>query len=386
MRRKSKNLRASRKGSIVVLTAFFMVVLIGLMAFVVDLGNQMRARVELQRTADSAAMAACWEYGNQLSKGNAFTVAAPAARTAAQSAATANPILKTNPTLDANSGNASAGEIVIGQIADVTQSPPMLSLSNNSTFNAVQVTVKRTAQRNGKIPFQFAKIFGVDGIDTQATATAALVRYVKGFKTTSDSSNIDILPIACDQTSWNNLMAGNGNDSWNYNPNTKTVTSGSDGIKELNIYPIGNGSPGNRGTVDIGSSNNSTADLSRQVLNGISQSDLSYHGGKLEFGANGTLTLNGDTGISAGIKDELASIKGKPRIIPIFTTVQGPGNNAMYTIVKWVGVRIVDVNLTGSMNSKRVVVQPAPIVSKGIIPTTTTTQSENVFSNVFLLQ
>ena len=48
----------------------------------------------------------------------------------------------------------------------------------------------------------------------------------------------------------------------------------------------------------------------------------------MEFDANGKLYLNGDTGISAGVKDELASIIGKPRIIPVFESVSGNGNNA----------------------------------------------------------
>ena len=96
------------------------------------------------------------------------------------------------------------------------------------------------------------------------------------------------------------------------------------------------GSPGNRGTVDIGSSNNSTNDIARQILYGISASDLAYHGGKLEFNSCGYLILNGDTGISAGVKDELAEIKGQPRCIPVFSQVNGPGNNADYKIVKCV--------------------------------------------------
>ena len=97
-------------------------------------------------------------------------------------------------------------------------------------------------------------------------------------------------------------------------------------MKEINLYPSGNGPPGNRGTVDIGSNNNSTADLSRQILNGVTKSDLAYHGGKLEFNEDGELFLNGDTGISAGIKDELAAVIGQPKIIPIFSNVSGPGN------------------------------------------------------------
>ncbi|MEZ6119621.1 MAG: hypothetical protein R3C28_24060 [Pirellulaceae bacterium] len=72
------------------------------------------------------------------------------------------------------------------------------------------------------------------------------------------------------------------------------------------------------------------------AITGISV-DMNAMGGTLEFDANGELVLNGDTGISAGVKDELASIVGETRIIPIFSQVQGPGNNADYTIVwlKW---------------------------------------------------
>lgn len=80
------------------------------------------------------------------------------------------------------------------------------------------------------------------------------------------------------------------------------------------------------------------------------------------------LVLNGDTGISAGVKDELASIIGQTRIIPVFSSVSGNGNNAMYTVVRWVGVRILAVKLTGAMNSKYLMVQPAPVLARNVIP------------------
>src|SRR4029077_18354334 len=113
---------------------------------------------------------------------------------------------------------------------------------------------------------------------------------------------------------------------------------------------------GNFGTVDIGNDNNSTADLSRQIRFGINESDLAYIGGALQLGPDGTLLLNGDTGISAAIKDDLESVKGQPRAICIYSTVTGNGNNAMYTIVGFVGVRIMKVKLTG--NPKYVTIQP----------------------------
>src|SRR5439155_14887323 len=135
-----------------------------------------------------------------------------------------------------------------------------------------------------------------------AEATAARVSGFSGFTAPSDGSNLDILPFALDKTTWDNLTT-NGTDSYRYNTDSKTVSAGTDGIKEVNLFPQGTGSPGNRGTVDIGSSNNSTADIARQITSGVSRADLSHIGGSLRFDTHGELHLNGDTGISAGVKD-----------------------------------------------------------------------------------
>jgi hypothetical protein len=110
----------------------------------------------------------------------------------------------------------------------------------------------------------------------------------------------------------------------------------------------------------------------------LNESDLAHFGGKLSF-ENGPLIINGDTGISAGIKDDLEAIKGQPRLMPLFTTVSGPGNNAMYTIVKFVGIRIMYVKLTGKPSSKAVIVQPAPFVSDAVIPGPTTIEQDSYF-------
>jgi hypothetical protein len=182
------------------------------------------------------------------------------------------------------------------------------------------------------------------------------------------------------------LLRSGGTDNWMWDEQEQRVRRGRDGIREVNLYPQGTGSPGNRGTVDIGSSNNSTADIARQILHGISPQDLAYHGGKLEFDQNGKLYLNGDTGISAGVKDELASIIGQPRIIPVFSQVTGPGNNATYTIVRFVGVRIMEVSLTGSNSSKRVIVQPAQVVTRGGIPGGQSGQTTFIYSPVRLVK
>ena len=137
------------------------------------------------------------------------------------------------------------------------------------------------------------------------------------------------------------------------------------GFPRRTLYPQGTGSPGNRGTVDFGNTNNATPDLQRQILYGLNAADLAYHGGSISFDANGELILNGDTGISAAIKSSLEQIKGQPRMIPIFDSVSGNGNNAYYTITGFTGIRILNVKLTGAMKSKQVIVQPAAIQTRG---------------------
>jgi hypothetical protein len=252
--------------------------------------------------------------------------------------------------------------------------------------NAVQVKVRKAATMNGEVPYFFARVLGLDSLATQATATAALLKNFSGFRIPEDGSNLEVLPFALDKETWDDMLAGGGTDNWTWNESTGTVTSGSDGLREINLYPQGTGSPGNRGTVDIGPSNNSTSDLSNQILNGATQADLDHIGGELKLDAEGKLYLNGDTGISAGVKDELASIIGKPRIIPVFEVVTGPGNNAEYTIVEFAGVRILEVKLTGSNSSKRVMIQPCKVFIKGGISSNGDQTSHFIYSPVWLVK
>jgi Flp pilus assembly protein TadG len=380
--------QSSRRGTITVLAAIFSTVLLGMVAMSVDIGYVLSMKEEMQRTADSAALAVCWDYGRNLAIGNDPTTSDQSARAAAQQFATSNQIGNSAPLLDTNPSNAASGDLVFGYVNDLYSPSATFDTTSTNLFNAVKVRVRRDSQLNGEAPSFFGRIFGHNGQALVADATAAIVRDVRGFQTPNGGATIHLLPFALDLETWNDWMAKTGavTDDWTWNAENHQVQSGSDGCLEVNLYPQSTGSPGNRGTVDIGSNSNSTNDIARQILDGINASDLSYHGGKLEFDHCGELFLNGDTGISAGVKDELAAIIGYPRCIPIFSEVNGPGNNAMYTIVKWMGIRIVDVKLTGPMSKKHVTIQAAPLVGPGVIPSTVTGTSSYVYSPAVLLE
>ena len=78
-------------------------------------------------------------------------------------------------------------------------------------------------------------------------------------------------------------------------------------------------------------------------------------------------------------------VSREPRAIPIFTEVSGPGNNAMYTVVKFVGIRILDVQLTGNPNDKHVTIQPTTFVGKTIVRNTEMMASDSVLSSTFII-
>ena len=111
-----------------------------------------------------------------------------------------------------------------------------------------------------------------------------------------------------------------------------------------------------------------------------------FPNGELKFNDQGILHLNGDTGISAGIEAALQSIIGQVRAIPIFITVSGPGNNADYTIVKFVGVRIMAVKLTGGPMQRYVRVQPAPFSTRYTNRGNILVNIDSVFSQPLLIE
>ena len=116
--------------------------------------------------------------------------------------------------------------------------------------------------------------------------------------------------------------------------------------------------PSNWGTLDIGKTDNSTADLNRQILNGLRQSDIDvlYTDGRITttdyIDASHTVSMQADTGMSLGLKQSVTRIHGETRILPIYDFNSGEaGNNLEYNIVRWGVVTVVDSNWQGSMNT-----------------------------------
>ena len=373
------------------LSAVFMVVTLCFTAFTVDIGYITLTKTQLQAGSDGASLSAGLELhrGWGMAEEKNATELAPIARQAAADVA-------------AEHRNGDLYSTYTNQQRDVRFGQATWNPAKNSwnkawgvaPYNMAEVTLVRNQTNGGSdgpLPLFFAPILGENTADVSATATIAMLAGV-GFEIEPGSSATSgVLPFAVDEQTWNNMVYnGIGSDDFSYNPDTEVVSNGADGDLEVNLYPEGSSllPPGNRGTVDFGSASNSTSDIARQILNGLNDSDLAYFGGELNLEAT-PIDVNGDTGISAGFQDELASIIGESRAIPVFSQVTGPGNNAVFTIVRFVGVRIVEVKMTG--NPKRVMVQPAPYTDGTVIRTslpnaTTVPSNDTILATPILIR
>ncbi len=89
-----------RRGATLVLSVFLMFALFSFIAFSIDIGYLAQSRAEIQRTADAAAMAGCWELYAGMERGTGFEGSKSAARQAAADLAFLNPVCRSGPTLD----------------------------------------------------------------------------------------------------------------------------------------------------------------------------------------------------------------------------------------------------------------------------------------------
>lgn len=328
------------------------VFIVGMLAFSVDVGYIALVRSQMQSAADAAALASASQLFDRDLLAGSPVQDLTGADAMANKFATANRAGGVPLALG-------TGDVVYGYI-ERPWDPTCPFETARTPYNSAKVKVQRTSTRNGEVGLFFAKIFNQRELPLEATATATYEGNIGGFKFNENIPNQKclLLPFSLDVKIWDDTYYGlAGTDEWYFDKDTGAINHGlPDMIREIKLFPTKNMTPGNFGTVDIGAANNSSDTIARQILHGPNVADLAYHGGSLQIDSNGQLILPGDTGISAGFKDELESIQGTPRIIPLHNHVSGNGDNAKFYICRFVGCVILDVKLNGT--NKEITIQP----------------------------
>ncbi len=384
-----KNHREKQKGNVLVMVAVCLTLFFCFLALSVDIGWIMLTKSELQAAADSAALAGAAQLTDEdVLKGTpnqSDDVAS--ARDFSQTFSSINTAAKESIQLDRNDANTADGGVVVGYIDNPMDLGSPLLTSGVSQYNTVQVTTRRTPEINGTLKTFLGFFTNLEEVSIRTRSAATLDDRIIGFDM-NPGELAPVLPFTVYDKAWDAAYdktyvpteapcpSSNGGDLFSYNETTKSVTNGGDGVFEIHLYPNKPDSckypdaPGNFGTLDVGYENNSASDLERQIVYGCRAEELAMSGNlMLEQDSNGELCLwlNGDTGVSATIKAALESIKGQPRILPLHSVVSGTGDTAYYKIVRFVGVRIVDVKMTGALEKRHVTVQPACVVSQNAV-------------------
>ena len=221
-----------RRGAIIVLSAMFLIIVFALLAMAVDIGYLQNARSELQKSADAASLAAAAELiDDEALKGSMYmnmTDEISSARNIATQYAGLNKVCTKAPLVDANTSNATSGDVVVGYLSNPSNRALAMDFAQPNLSNAVQVTVRRTSSENGEVPFFFARALGFNSAPVVATSTAALLTNFKWFKAPGNGGNLMMLPYALDKQTWDGLMNGStGSDSYRFNSSSSTVSDSS---------------------------------------------------------------------------------------------------------------------------------------------------------------
>ncbi len=144
-----------RRGTVAVLACLLMTALLGMLAFSVDLGYLANSRAELQRTADSAALAACYQLIYTGTPGTPVDLSSNVANVpvVARQYSGLNHVCKGSPSL-------SNSDVVVGFMANPNVAGGTINTgADQNSFNSVQITVNRTTAENGQIPTFFSRVF-----------------------------------------------------------------------------------------------------------------------------------------------------------------------------------------------------------------------------------
>jgi len=287
----AKMRKNNERGQSMVLTVVFMVVLLGFAALVVDVGSWYRAHRSAQATADASALAG----------------AAVLPDTAAATALA---------TQYANKNGGSAGPSGTPQITITQQGYEM---------DTIKVKVTRPS------PGFFARVFGSQFMNVTVSGTATARAYnVQGIRN-------GIAPITVNYK--HPLLNCTRGQNPTCNPTFGTPTT-------LTLEDIhtsgGKDAAGSFGLINLnglGAQNVGAGTLADWLLNGYQDHDLQI--GKYDAATGADFN-------NSQFRSALDQQIGHELLFPVYRLLKGPGSNAIYDIIGWVGYVIDSYTANGS--------------------------------------
>ena len=295
--------RRSEEGSVLIIAAVCIVVIMGFAALSIDMGMLLTAESELQNAADAAAFAAVPALFEE-----DYTMAEQEALAFAQLN-----LCLTQPVL------LSASDIQFGTYDFDQHSFVPAAMGCPYGSYAVRVVAQRAlGSQQGPLPLFFGGILGFGSVDVEASTIAAVDSRIIGY---NGGAVGNLLPFAI-HTSQVPPM-GSPFDLYPNHPNA-----------------INPSAPGNFGLLDLNSSNPGTPVLRDWI-------DYGYPDA-VEIPPSGHVFIDGNPGLSNTLKSNVQSRIGDTVVIAVHTGVTGNGANAVYDVITLLAVEILSVTGNGT--------------------------------------
>lgn len=370
-----------------VLVAVALPVLLGFAALTLDVAQIYNVREDLQNSADSAALAAASAYitDPMLQIRLGYGGGAAFDDTTAFGITEVNRVAARNQSFGMTSTAIDSADVRFGWIDLASGTSPLVTGGDYDAANAVQVTVRRDENENGAVSLFFAPIFGVNTAEVTASAVAVLDDRFQGYNLNDGTA--EVWPVTVSKTIYQQELVG-GSDSWQVDTNG-TPTSGSDGVREINLYPYVS-VPGNFGLLNIGIGSSSASGLSDQFEYGVTPDQMTDEIGSStisfydDTGASITHDIGGTPGLKASLETAMDTRVGQVVAFLLHDQVSGNGSNSTYRTTGMVFARVMDVRLKGASSSRGVWLQPVAYAGAGVVTNKNAPSSNGMVGLVML--
>jgi Flp pilus assembly protein TadG len=379
-----------RRGAVIPMAATLIAVLLGMVAFAVDIGWIALTRSELQNAADASALAGVkplmdghvqYNLPGQTQCASILATAQTNARALAKQYAAYH-------TAGGVSGLVLQDNDIEFGFTDASGNYTPLPTYTGFP-NTIKVTLRRDSVANGPLQLYFGPVLGMSTTNVIATASAtAYGGTVDSFQSNANR-NIAMLPLTYDVNHWNNFVQTGLDPDGNL-----TLYNGS---PALQVYPSIK-APGNFGQLSLDDSHVGESTEAAWVTGGMSSTDMQG------LTSNGLIPLSkhdptkwdwvGDTGMKQSLVGTINAQAGRSFYLPLFTPYDngvpnpatysagtGQGSHYYYNIVQFVGVTIVPNGTGGVTVQPSAVIDPNAVFASAPVPAGSSGQLITTFTS-----
>lgn len=378
-----------RRGAIVPLTALLLTLLLGMVAFVVDIGWIAVAKSDLQNAADAAALAGVNSMMDAFVSYH-LPGQSESQKTWIQYAAQSTARAKAKQYAEFNAAGGVASLTLLDSDIEFGFTDQSNVYTPAPTYtgypNTIKVTIRRDGKANGPLGLFFGGVMGVKHTSLSASAAATMQT---GNITDVPHKNYSggMLPITYDVNKWSDFLKSIAS------LDSLTLTDDAANPSVL-VYPSLK-APGNFGQLSLNNTNVGESLEANWIIYGVSASDLqalrdanliplSSHPDQWDW--------LGETGFKSALVEAINAKIGQTYLLPLFKPKNadplryeagdGSGSNYRYNIVQFVGVRIApstDINAKIFLSPAMVYDPTLTIDATSIVPAGTTTTLVTTF-------